>query len=529
MEAALALPAAQPRRARFTFWARIAAAILLLILADRLFYVASGVGATIGAFALALVAAVLLARGEVRRRPPALLAAGAAFAFGIVMVDDPGLLALALFWVALSMAVLLPRAARFDSGWRWALRLAFHTAALPAGPIRDAARLIRNRSRNSGGTLPRLPMLILPLVGSAAFLILFAAANPLIDDAFATLDPLEAFDEFSILRLLFWLLVLLPVWGVLRPRLRLRILDRRPAGEPITLPGVSLASVTISLVAFNAIFALQNGLDLAFLWSGARLPDGMTLAEYAHRGAYPLIATALLAAGFVLVTLRPGTDMAASPLIRRLVSLWIAQNVFLVASTMLRTTNYIAAYSLTELRLQALVWMALVATGLVLICIRLWLGRSGTWLINANLLGAALVLSVSSAIDYDRIAAGWNVRHTRDVGGKGAALDFCYLYQMGPSALLPLIDLEARPLPRFYKKRVAVIRNRAMRVLEQKQLRWDGWTWRGDRRLAEARRLTAQHRLPRFAPPPHKCDGSPAVIAPPLTIAPKPLTAPAAR
>jgi hypothetical protein len=132
-------------------------------------------------------------------------------------------------------------------------------------------------------------------------------------------------------------------------------------------------------------------------------------------------------------------------------------------------------------------------------------------------------------IDYDRIAAGWNVRHAREVGGEGAALDLCYLYQMGSSSLLPLIELETRPLPRFYKARVAVIRNHSMRILEQKQSRWDHWTWRGARRLAEAQSLASQHRLPRFAPPPHRCDGVLAELAPPPTVAVQTLTAPPAR
>ena len=46
-----------------------------------------------------------------------------------------------------------------------------------------------------------------------------------------------------------------------------------------------------SLILFNALFALQTVLDLTYLWGGASLPDGMSHAEYAHRGAYPLIAT----------------------------------------------------------------------------------------------------------------------------------------------------------------------------------------------------------------------------------------------
>ena len=48
-------------------------------------------------------------------------------------------------------------------------------------------------------------------------------------------------------------------------------------------------AITRSLILFNALFALQTVLDLTYLWGGANLPDGMTLAEYAHRGAYLLI------------------------------------------------------------------------------------------------------------------------------------------------------------------------------------------------------------------------------------------------
>ena len=67
-----------------------------------------------------------------------------------------------------------------------------------------------------------------------------------------------------------------------------------------------MQAVTRSLILFNVMFALQSALDLTYLWGGASLPNDMTYAYYAHRGAYPLIATALLAAGFVLIAMRPG-------------------------------------------------------------------------------------------------------------------------------------------------------------------------------------------------------------------------------
>ncbi|WP_163595012.1 DUF4153 domain-containing protein, partial [Klebsiella pneumoniae] len=87
---------------------------------------------------------------------------------------------------------------------------------------------------------------------------------------------------------------------------------------------------------------------------------------------------------FVLVALRPGSPSAADPTIRRLVVLWVAQNLLLVASSILRTLDYVAAYSLTSFRIAALAWMGLVAIGLALICWRMLAGRSAAWLINAN-------------------------------------------------------------------------------------------------------------------------------------------------
>jgi hypothetical protein len=176
---------------------------------------------------------------------------------------------------------------------------------------------------------------------------------------------------------------------------------------------------------------------------------------------------------------------------------------------MLRTLDYIEAYSLTRLRIAALIWMALVAVGLVLICIRLWRGRTGPWLINANLAAALIALSACSAIDLGAVAAGWNVRHAREVGGAGVPLDLCYLNDLGPSALLPLIELESRPIGPRFRERVSWTRNLAMDRLATSQGDWHGWTFRNARRSSKARRLIAERRLPRFSAGIRGCDGRP--------------------
>jgi hypothetical protein len=493
-------------RGRFTFAQKPIAAAGFIAVADILFY-REQIGSTIGLFCLSLLAFLLVMRADILRHAHARIAAAAAALSALVLLYAPSLLGFALYWPMLTLAVVLPRTARFDDGWQWAMRLARHQLGALLGPLADRRRAAAARRRRYGRVGWNLQLVALPVVGSLVFLSLFASANPLIGDAFARIDLGGFFLGLHFTRPLFWLGVLVLVWSVLRPRHLRLTSETGGANADLVLPGVSVASIRLSLIAFNIVFALQNGLDLAFLWSGAPLPEGMTLAEYAHRGAYPLIVTALLAALFVLVTLRPGTGMAADPMIRRMVYAWIGQNLLLVASTLFRTIDYIEVYSLTRLRIAALIWMGLVAIGLVLICYRIWRSKSGPWLINANLLAALAALSFCSVVDLSRMAAAWNVRHAQEAGGRGARLDICYLGQLGSAALLPLVELEGRTRNPILRQRVGSARIRTMAELAEKQGRWRGWTGLGARRLRAAEAAVERRRLPSRYDGWTACDG----------------------
>ncbi len=199
-------------------------------------------------------------------------------------------------------------------------------------------------------------------------------------------------------------------------------------------------SVLTALMAFNGLFFVQNLLDVTFLWSGATLPDGMSYAQYAHQGAYPLVATALLAALFVLVALKPGSATEQSSVIRTLVYGWVAQNIFLVCSSIVRLDGYIQEFSLTYLRLAALIWMGLVAIGLLLIVTRIYLRKSNLWLINANGLVLYATLYLCCFVSFGGIIADYNVQHCREITGTGASLDMQYLEsQVGVDALPALL------------------------------------------------------------------------------------------
>src|SRR5262249_26858321 len=141
--------------------------------------------------------------------------------------------------------------------------------------------------------------------------------------------------------------------------------------EDLTQP----KTIVRCLVLFNALFLVQNLLDLQILWVGVRWVRGLTYAQYAHRGAYPLIATALLAALFVFVCFSSGQKAAEDRRARRLVYCWIGQNLILLLSTVYRLWVYIDAYTLTRWRLATLVWMGLVACGFLSIALRVHRGH----------------------------------------------------------------------------------------------------------------------------------------------------------
>jgi len=200
---------------------------------------------------------------------------------------------------------------------------------------------------------------------------------------------------------------------------------------------------------------------------------------------------------------------------RALVTAWVAQNILLVASTALRTLRYVEVYSLTRLRIAALVWMALVGLGLALICWRMLRGKSGAWLINANAAAALLVLAASCVVDLGAVAAAWNVRHAREVGGRGAALDLCYLDRLGGSAAVSLVRLERISAPGLPSEQIAALREGVVEDLRAEQSDWRSWSLRGALRLARIEALQAGRPVASsaWAPDDRGCGGRPLHVA----------------
>jgi Domain of unknown function (DUF4153) len=331
----------------------------------------------------------------------------------------------------------------------------------------------------------KLTAWVMPLLLGATFVWLFAKANPIIEGWLLSANPDGLLAQISSARIAFWLLAFALVWPFVFVHIHARTIKTAASAPSTPLPPLILqhlfgkAALLRSLIVFNALFALQTSLDLAYLWGGIALPEGMTYAAYAHRGAYPLILTALLAAAFVVATMQPGTEASRSPLLKRLVYLWVAQNVLLVGSSLLRLDLYVEVYSLTYWRIAACVWMVLVAIGLVLIVVRIATAQSKAWLITANLTALVGVVYLCGFPNFPRFIADFNVQHSRELSGNGSALDIIYLRRLGPQTIPALDRFAASPrLQATQRARALTIRERLAAQHAKRMEDWRAWTYR---------------------------------------------------
>lgn len=268
----------------------------------------------------------------------------------------------------------------------------------------------------------------LPLGIGAVFISLMTYANPLLDQWLFELTRFEGgISPEHVVRMLFWAVVACAVWPFLRLAKMAETLGKAPgARAPLQSTGLLNArSVIRALVVFNLIFAVQSLLDIGYLWGGVTLPDGMTYATYAHRGAYPLMLTALLAGLFALMS---GRFLQERPLVRALMYLWVGQTVLLVLSSILRLDLYVDAYGLTRLRFAAFVWMVVVALGLVLMIMQL-VGRQsvGWFLLRAAGLGL-LAIYATSLVNVDGLIARTGLSRPQP--------DYYYICNLGEGAAL---------------------------------------------------------------------------------------------
>lgn len=467
---------------RKTSW-YLPACLILVAAADILFY-RHVLGWTLGGFSVLLLAVVLIRGGGPRSRM------GWTLTLGILGLAAAGTLSVnwrvgVLGAAGLMALVMIRRQGRGGRISRWVLRAVEFVVQTPFKPLRDLWITCRFAQRCGGHPLSVFRGVLtwgIPLVLTGFFLLLFNQANPIIhkyvrwvwDNLHDWLKDLIAIDRWFL-----WAVVALGVWALLRLRTISPARPRRAIA--ITMPAVqdklTLTVIVRCLTLFNLLFAVQTAMDLVYLGAGMTLPAGMTYAEYAHRGAYPLVVAALLAGLFVFVTFSPASPADKSPLARRLVYLWIGQNILLTFTAAWRLDLYVDAYSLTRWRAAAAFWLVLVALGLVWTIVRLARRLPNEWLIRANALTLVVTLYAAAFVDFDFAIAWYNVRHCREINGSSVPIDLMYLDKLGPQAIPAIAWLREHAKDREIPAQTEFVQFNLQNDLRKKLKDWRGWTY----------------------------------------------------
>ena len=383
---------------------------------------------------------------------------------------------------------------------RW-VRLAFQPLL---GPLTDAlvwARWVLRHPRRRPSGVGAMALWILPIVFSAVFAGLFAIANPLFERlTHVVLDEIIAavncfWSLLQIDRIFFWCFIAACCYALLRAPRRGgsgRTAYSIEARRSRPFPGFSWKEASIvvrCLLLFNALFAVESALDLMYLWHGRELPAGFTYVEYAHRGAYPLILTALLAGLFVLVTFRQGSGTAARRDARVLVYAWIAQNILLTFSAAWRLWLLVDASLLTRWRLATAIWLLLVIAGLMSLVWKIVANRSGGWLLRTNLMMAAATLYACCFLNLDGFIADYDAVHCASLRETQVAADLRYFRNLGVEALPALRTIEKNSGNALTRAAAAGMERElsAELIMEMKDPR--GWTLRRARLYAATRAL----------------------------------------
>ncbi len=181
-------------------------------------------------------------------------------------------------------------------------------------------------------------------------------------------------------------------------------------------PKLGMVEASMVLLALNVVLgAFAVGRLVALSEGGRRVLDdaGLTYAEYARSGFFPLLAVAAIVIVTVLA-LRATADVTTTAQRRAFTALALGVVVLTLAvcvSAFQRLVLYENAFGMTMLRLfvqTAIVWMSVV---LVMLGIAVVLRRRRAWVVPASVLASLVLLVALNVFNPEAFVARYNLTH----------------------------------------------------------------------------------------------------------------------
>lgn len=348
--------------------------------------------------------------------------------------------------------------------------------------------------------------LVLPLLVSAVFSLLFVLANP---DLLTFLGErvsllCETLRDWLLQfaptpwEVIFWLAVLWISVGLLRPVVDAMVITAAPDGTQHLADAPAAAGSAAlypacrnTLVAVILLFALYLVFEFQTLWF-REFPAGFYYSGYAHEGAAWLtvalgLATVILSFVFAGGMLRD----ARLPRLKRLAWWWSLENLLLAVAVYHRMFIYVGFNGMTRMRIVGLFGMSAVVAGFLMVLWKIARNRDFVWLVRQQLWALAVTIYLFAITPVDAIWVDYDVRRIL-AGDPAPAVQISYhpITAEGILLLRPLLDCEDV----LIREGVAAMLAQEEEAAEQLATRcqnqgWTSYQW-AEQRLLEQLRLT---------------------------------------
>lgn len=189
-------------------------------------------------------------------------------------------------------------------------------------------------------------------------------------------------------------------------------------------------SGVVLLASLNFLIMYFNILDFIYLWFGFEW-DGTFLKEFVHEGTWVLVFSIFLSAGIALFFFRRNLNFySKNKWLKRLTILWIAQNMIMLVSVVLRNYWYIHYFGLAYKRIAVLFFLLLTLVGLITIIIKITNIKSSYYLWKVNGFALFTVLVLTTCVNWDLHIAKYNFKHYNR-----SLIDFRFMAKLNNSAL----------------------------------------------------------------------------------------------
>ncbi len=260
------------------------------------------------------------------------------------------------------------------------------------------------------------------------FTALLASADAVFENAVARVLSLDLGLSFvdAVGRLVFTAAGAFAALGLLAHALRRRR-HGSEAGETEVTPAVPRLGFTESLTLLglvNVLFLGFAAIQLAFLFGEARLPSGLTYAEYARRGFFELLTVSMMTLGLSMALARWTRLQGQGQLTAFQVacSAMVGLVLLILASAVKRMALYESVYGYTHLRVYTHVLMVALAGVLAWRAVTLW-WRPERFALGA-FVGALGFLAALNVLNPDAFIARGNIERAA-LGGY--TLDAAYM------------------------------------------------------------------------------------------------------